>query len=310
MKLIYNPAKIVTLLLFSAILVFTGCRKEISGNTADEELASRASSVADAESEVIFNEVFDNVMGVSNDVGLAGVGVFGQMSIGSIGDVARIDACPTVTKTHLSTQNTFPLTIVMDFGTGCTGRDGRVRSGKIITTYTNRLIYPGAKATTTFKDYKVDSFVVEGTHIISNQSIVSGSTPNNLLTLIWKVEIEGARLNKNNGDYTEWNSNKTITQVEGMNTPLIPLDDIYRIEGSANGKVKRNNLLVGWRAEITEPLIKKFTCRWIVKGVIKVVRLNQSNNSPWTSTLNYGNGECNNKAILTINGDSKEITLP
>ena len=172
MKLIYNPARIVTLLLFSTLIVFNSCEKEISGNTADEELATRASSVADAESEVIFNEVFDNVMGVSNDVGMAGVGVFGQMSVGSIGDVARIDACPLVTKTHLSTQNTFPITIVMDFGTGCTGRDGRTRSGKIITTYTNRLIYPGAKATTTFKDYKVDSFVVEGTHIIKDRKSV------------------------------------------------------------------------------------------------------------------------------------------
>ncbi len=309
MKLIFNPARIVALLLLSTLIVFNSCKREVSGNTSEEEFASRASSVADAESEVIFNEVFDNVMGVSNDVGLAGVGVFGQMSAGSIGDVARINACPNVTKTQLNAPNTFPISIVMDFGSGCTGRDGRIRSGKIITTYTNRLIYPGAKATTRFENFQIDSFKVEGTHVISNQS-QTNTTPNNLLTLIWKVEIDGAKLNKNNGNYTEWNSIKTITQLEGMGTALIPHDDVYKIEGSANGKVKRNNILVAWKAEITEPLIKKFSCRWIVKGIIKVVRLNLSSNSPWISVLNYGNGDCNNKAVMTINGNFKEITLP
>jgi hypothetical protein len=239
----------------------------------------------------------------------AGVGVFGQMSPGSMGDVARINACPDVSKLQLSSPNTFPLKIVLDFGAGCAGRDGRIRSGKIITTYTNRLIYPGATATSTFENYKVDSIKVEGTHTITNKSIVGGSQTN-LLTLIWKVEVDGARLSKPNGNYTEWNSSKTITQIEGMNTSLIPLDDIYKIEGQANGKVKRNDLLVAWKAEITEPLIKKFTCRWIVKGVIKVVRLNLSGNSPWISVLNYGNGDCNKNATMTINGITREITLP
>ena len=159
------------------MILFYGCKKEVSNNTSQEEFASQASSVADAESEVVFNEVFDNVMGVNNDVGLAGVGVFGQMSAGLIGDVARTNACPNVTKTLLSTPNTFPLKIIMDFGTGCAGRDGRIRSGKIITTYTNRLIYPGAKATTIFDNYKVDSIKVEGTHVITNQSLVGGPTP-------------------------------------------------------------------------------------------------------------------------------------
>lgn len=308
MRLIFNPAKIITLIFFSIIILGTGCKKETSENRNDEEFASQASSIADAESEVIFNEIFDNVMGVNNDVGLAGVGVFGQMSASSAGVVARTNACPNVSKTLLSTSNTFPIKIVMDFGSGCAGRDGRVRSGKIITTYTNRLIYPGATATTTFENYSIDSIKVEGTHTITNQSIIGGTQ--NLITLVWKTEVTGAKLSKPNGNYSEWNSVKIITQVEGMSTSLIPLDDIYKIEGSANGKVKRNDLLVAWKAEITEPLVKKFSCRWIVKGVIKVVRLNLSTSSPWVSVLNYGNGECNKNATITINGITREITLP
>ena len=95
-----------------------------------------------------------------------------------------------------------------------------------------------------------------------------------------------------------------------MSTVLIPLDDIYKITGSASGKVKRGDLLIAWKAETTEPLIKKFSCKWIVKGIIKVVRLNLSNTSEWVATLNYGEGSCDKKAVVTINGVAHEITLP
>lgn len=308
MKLIFNPAKTATLLLFSALLLFNGCKKETSGSAAEEEFASQASSEADAESDDIFNEVFDNVMGVNTDVALGGTGVFGQMNAGSAGGTARTNSCPNVTITHMNAPDPFPVKIVMDFGTGCVGRDGRTRSGKIISVYTNRLIYPGAKATTTFDNYVVEGIKVEGTHIITNQSVIPTNT--NCLTHIWKVVVEGAKLTKPNGNFTEWNSTKTITQLEGMCTPYIPLDDIYKITGSANGKVKRGDLLIAWRAETVEPLIKKFSCRWLVKGIIKIVRLNLSTSSPWVATINYGNGECDNKALVTINGVPHIITLP
>jgi hypothetical protein len=306
MKLIFNPARLAVL-VFLSLIVFGSCKKETSANTAQEEFASQASSEADAESDDIFNEVFDNVMGVNADVGFGGTGVFGQMSPGTSGGTARINACPDVTITHLSSINAFPVRILMDFGTGCTGRDGRTRSGKIITEYTNRLIYPGAIATTIFDNYVVDSIKVQGKHTITNQGEAISA---NCLRHKWKVVVENGKLSKPNGNYTEWNSNKIIAQVEGTCTPLILLDDIYRIDGSAQGKVKRGDLLIAWNAEITDPLIKKFSCRWLVKGTIKIARLNLSTNSPWVATINYGAGDCDNKALATINGVAHIITLP
>jgi hypothetical protein len=308
MKLIFKPAKAATLLLFSTILLITACEKENSATVAEEEFASKASSEADAESDDIFNEVFDNVIGVNTDVALGGTGVFGQMNPGTSGGTYRTNACPNVSVIHLNAPSHFPVKIIMDFGTGCTGRDGRTRSGKIISIYTNRLIYPGAKATTTFDGYTVDSIKVQGTQVITNQTETPTNT--NCITHKWKVVVENAKLTKPNGNYTEWNSIKTVGQVEGMCTPFTPMDDIYKIIGSANGKVKRGNLLVAWRAETVEPLVKKFSCRWLVKGIIKVARLNLTTNSPWLATVNYGHGDCDNKAVVTINGVSHIITLP
>jgi len=307
MKIISRISNLSLPIILLAFVSLISCKKETSNKTEDESFASLVSSEADAESEIIFNEIFDNVMGVNNDVGLAGVGVFGMASPGSSGEMARTTACPDVTKTHLNPPDVFPVKIVLDFGSGCVGRDGRLRAGKIITVYTNRLIFPNAKATTTFENFSIDSIKVQGTQIITNLSELSST---NTVINKWKVVIEGAKLTKPNGNYVEWNSTRTITQLEGMNTPDLPLDDIYKIEGSSTGKVMRGNILIGWHSEITEPLIKKFNCRWIVKGTIRVVRLNLSNTSSWAGAINYGDGRCDNKAVVVINGVSHEITLP
>jgi hypothetical protein len=142
---------------------------------------------------------------------------------------------------------------------------------------------------------------VEGTHKITNTS--SSNT-----TRQYTVNVTDAKLTKPSGNYVEWRNQKVITQVEGLST-ITPFDDIFRIEGSASGKVKRGALLVAWESNILEPLIKKFNCRWIVKGKIRTVRVNATSNSPWTAVLDFGNGTCDNQAVITINGVSRQITL-
>ena len=101
---------------------------------------------------------------------------------------------------------------------------------------------------------------------------------------------------------------KNATQTEGNGTAS-PIDDVLSIKGTANGRVKRGNLIVLWNSEVTEPLIKKFTCRWIAKGRIKNVRQGLPSNTPWTAILDYGTGSCDNLATLTINGNTQQITL-
>lgn len=250
-----------------------------------------ASSEADGEAELVFNGVFDDAVGVNDEVGMAGVGVFG-----------RVTACHTVTVTHLNPPDVFPVKIVVDFGTtGCLGVDGHVRKGKIITEYSNRLLVPGARATTIFDGFYVDSIKVEGKHVILNSSANTASRE-------FTVDVTDAKLTKPSGNFTEWRSHKVITQIEGL-TSLTPLDDIFKTVGTASGHVKRGALLVSWESSTTEPLIKKFNCRWIVKGRIRTIRTNNTVNSPWVAVLDFGTGDCDNKATITINGVSHQITL-
>ncbi|MBL7750809.1 MAG: hypothetical protein JNN29_05470 [Chitinophagaceae bacterium] len=316
MKQIKSLTRLTTILTLASLLVI-GCTKEKSENNTltdtEEAQASTYSMEANAEADVVFNDVFDNVMGVNNEVGMEGTGVFGRESGTSSGSssydpFARGDSlnppnrCFTVSIIRLSAPDIFPVKIIVDFGAGCQGRDGHIRSGKIITTYTGRLVAPGKKATTTFENFYFDSIHVEGTHEVTNTSTS--------LIPSFKIVVENAKLTKPNGNYVNWNAVRTVTQIDGMGTQFFPLDDVYKLESAGNGKVKRGDVIVAWNTETVEPLIKRFNCRWIVKGIVRTARLNLSTNSPWVARLNYGNGDCDNKAILTINGISTEITLP
>ncbi len=158
---------------------------------------------------------------------------------------------------------------------------------------------------TTFDGFYIDSIKVEGTYKITNSS----SQITTSLSRQFTVDIIDGKLNKPNGNYTEWNSHKVITQIEGLVTPDYPRDDIFKLEGSSHGKAKRGSLLVAWESAIVEPLIKKFTCPWIVKGQIKTTRVNSSVNNTWVAILDFGTGDCDNKATITINGTAHNITL-
>jgi hypothetical protein len=309
MKRSFNLIQISMLSFFFSLLMIASCSKEHSqsGTDQEEENASLVSSESDGEAEMVFDNAFDDAMGVSDDVGMAGTGIFGRNAVSNQtgGLEMRPNICATVTITHPN-STPFPVHVVIDFGTaGCTGPDGHLRRGKIIIDYTNRLIIPGAVAETHFEGFYIDSIHVEGLHRIENTGSV---TP---LTRKFKIDVTNGKLTRPNGDYTEWNSHKVIEQIEGLATPDFPQDDAFKITGTASGHVRRGNLLVAWESNIREPLIKRFNCRWIVRGIIRTVRGSNTSN-PWVAELDFGPGNtvaCDNVAQITINGHSHIITL-
>jgi hypothetical protein len=302
MKTILLFARIITIVFSVSLLIFS-CKKETSGSDLsekEEEQASITTSESEAESESIFNEVFDNVIGVNNDVGLAGTGVFWRVGTNS-NLTERVAACFVISITHSVQGQEFPLRIEVDFGAGCPGKDGRIRSGKIVTEYTGRLTVPGKSSVSVFKDYTVDGVKVEGTVKITNTG--------NITQRQFTVEIINAKLTEADGDYTKWNSRRVITQVEGFITPDLHIDDVFTITGSASGEVKTSTFATTWESNIIEPLRKRFACAYISKGIVKIIRRNQAADSKWVGILNYGNGTCDKNATLTVNGVEHQIIL-
>jgi hypothetical protein len=287
-------SKIALPVLLSGAVFFTACNKEATVITPAQELATIESTQEDSEADLAYDDVFNNTMGIGNEAGddlgfTSGVGVFGRTD-GS-GVIGRTERCFTVSVAPVD-PGKFPKTVTLDFKTGCQGPDGKIRKGKIITVFSGPMRIPGSKATTTFDGYMVDSMKVEGTH-----EVVNNSTSNNQ---ILTTKVIGGKLTWLGGRWVKWGSVRTIAQIEGNGTPAFPRDDVFRITGSGRGENSRGK---SWAHEIAEPLIKKFVCRWISKGVLRV-RLNDV-----VASLNYGNGECDNKAVLTINNKTIEITL-
>ena len=311
MHLNFSLSRLFLLFSLFSLVLLNSCSKETSdnGTPSEEEEVSRVSSESEAEAEIVFNGVFDDAIGVNDELGMAGTGIFGRSALGTdpqTPGTERPNACFTVTITHPN-GTPFPARVVIDFGAvPCMGPDGHTRRGQIITEYTNRLTHPGAIAVTTFHNFYFDSIKVEGTHRITNTSAHVTTIPPSRQ---FKVEVIDARLTKPNADFIEWNSTKTITQLEGLLTPDFPRDDVFKIEGHSHGRARRGNLLVAWESAIVQPLIKRFLCRWIVSGRVRTVRLNSTTNTPWVAVLDFGNGHCDSQATITINGVTHQITL-
>jgi len=305
MKHTFRMTGILAATTLSAALFFTACKKEIGNSDDTVAVETQMALEDDAEADVIYDDVFDNVLGVDEEVGLgAGIGVFGAANLtdnegGGIGTGSpngpdSASHCFTVTRVP-DAPGVFPKKITIDFGTGCTGRDGRTRRGKIITVYTGRMIVPGSEATTTFDGYYVDSVHVEGTHRVKNNSTAS--------VRIFTRTVVNGKLSKPSGNYTQWNATHTNTQTAGLGTPALPLDDEFDITGFAEGQNKRNTHILNWSRIIINPLHKKFTCRWFGSGTVRITR------NANTGLLDFGNGDCDNKATLTIGGVTRTITL-
>jgi hypothetical protein len=292
-SLIHSITRFPVLGILFAVLIFTSCKKDNSISPEDE-IATLESMENDATADFSYSAVTDDALDIAME---ENQDYFGFQSPSTTDFTTprlpngRIQRCFTVVVD--STPGTvFPVTVTIDFKDGCVGRDGKTRKGKIITVYSGRMRMPGNKATTTFNAYFIDSINVDGTHILTNVS--RNDIP------AFKREVINGKLTWNSGRWVKWTAVRTVAMINGIQTPFDRKDDVFRITGEGRGENSRGKT---WTHEITEGLIKKTICRWISSGVIRF-RHNAA-----VGALNYGNGACDNKAILTVNGRSKEITL-
>lgn len=294
MKTINIFTKSTFAFLLLGTLTLTACKKEKS--TAQDETTTMENTENNMEAQAAFDDVFDNSMGIGaesgEDLGITGsIGIYGRMEGGNYSGRVDSNRCFTITVMPQQ-QGVFPKTVTIDFGAGCTAPNGRVRKGKIITVFTGKMREPGSKATTTFEGYQVDSMSVTGTHEVVNNS----SSSNKIFT----IRVIDGKLTWNSGRWVKWNNTRTVTQIEGNGTAFWPLDDVFSITGAGTGENSKGR---SWGHEVVEPLIRKFTCAWTTKGVVRI-SFNQTN-----GLLDFGNGDCDNKATLTVNGRVKIITL-
>lgn len=280
-----KPKHLVFAFIATSTLFFTSCKKSDPVTGESDIQTTFTLSTDQAIADNLTEDANDVMMSVAEENGLAGKG----------GDPTTSNfICATVTVTP---QSGFPKTILIDFGPlpGCTSPNGVTRSGKIQVVITDSLHHPQALATTTFDNYRVNGYKKEGTITWRNTSI-----PPSVRS--WRREITNGKITAPNGNWWLHNGVKNIVQVAGVSTPHNPIDDEITITGTGN---TTNSAGASRSHEIIDPLHKKWICHWIDQGKIRFQGPNHF------AVLDYGNGACNNEAVITIDGQvTHNITLP
>ncbi|HYC29031.1 MAG TPA: hypothetical protein VEB42_09445 [Chitinophagaceae bacterium] len=285
------------LAIFSAITLFS-CQKDTSVNSepvSDDEAVTI--SQENAEADEAYEETAEMGISASADLEAAakaghgdfGVGIHANLEL--FADLSfRLGPCVTITVTPNDT--TYPKTVVIDFGDGCICRDGKFRKGSITLNFTKPLRAPGAVLTISHNNYYVNRAHIEGTKTITNMSATG--------VFQYSVVVSDGKVTWLNGRGFKFEKVKTVTQISGSETATVR-DDVFSIEGRSR-VVYANGITVNKETEV--PLIKAVACNWISKGIVKI-RINNRELS-----LDYGNGDCDDKAILKWNGHEREVTLP
>lgn len=218
--------------------------------------------------------------------------------------VSELATCATITRVPaFGTAPTVGQTVTktIDFGDGCTLNSGNTVSGIITISF---VFEPGATSHTI--NYSFDNFFHNG------------------------IEYDGDRTFTRTMITTEANPtpHPQVTMVMDM-TATLPAGGIYRrvgtrireiIDGFGDGVLANNvyKITGNWVTTtptganqtntITTPLNARMSCVTvnkpiIVSGVITIVRNDN------TATLDFGNGDCDNLAVLTVNGNNYNIVI-
>ena len=188
-------------------------------------------------------------------------------------------------------DNTWPKTLTIDFGEGCT--TGEVsRKGRMIAVLSDRFQNTGAQITLSFENFEINGRKIESSQTITNNG------PNAAGIVSFTHKILSLRISSDDKT-SSLTSENTIEWIEGSSTAA-PADDVFAISGESSGVNTGGD---AYSAEIISPLIKKVACTYIVSGS-SIIRSAASE-----VTMDYGTGDCDDKAVLNSAGEAREITL-
>lgn len=277
-----NVFKFLSLAALAVALTITSCnRNRLDPNDDDEDLVQK-----NALAEDTYNDAQSIADQAVNDGNLA------NYKTSQTDDISS--DCATITKDSINgTKN-----VTIDFGpVNCMCRDGKNRRGKLFVTFTGRYREAGTVITTTFQDYYVNDNKVEGTKVVTNMGA------NGAGHLVYHVVLTDGKITLANGEgVITWNADKYREWIAGENTKIWS-DDEFLIWGTRNG-TRANGQSYAVVVEQRTALRRIASCRWFVSGIAVIT----PDGKP-TRTIDFGNGNCDDEATLTIGRRSKTIRL-
>lgn len=238
--------------------------------------------------EVVFSAKIDQGSEVLSDLTLQGFE--DEESVGRSIDNRFLPDCAAVTVTLTSTTKN----VTIDFGTeGCEVRSGHIVKGKILMSYELNVDAMSLVLNYSLEDFFIDEVQFEGSRTITRLRSNDNGNPQYTMDLDITVTFADGTIASRTGTKTrEW--------IEGAFN-FNWRDNVFLITGSW-----QTNFVNGatHSSTITTPLRREASCRFLVSGVVELVR------TAYTRSLDYGDGSCDNKALfINSDGEEREILL-
>lgn len=270
-------------IIFAAAIAFTfaSCTKEtVNTITQKESNADKNSTFA--------QQTFDQ-----EQVWVDGTVMAPPGSKSANSGLATGNTCLNITFDLVSS----PMKATLDFGTSnCLCGDNKYRRGKIIVTFSGAFMDSLTTITSTFENYYVNDNQIIGTRTVINKGHNSAGHLN------FQIITDGSIVMADNAGTITYITNHNREWTEGESTPIDLSDDIYTFSGYSSGTTVTNQ---AFTMVISSPLVLDVACTHFVSGVIDLTP-----DGEVTRTLDFGNGDCDAIATITVLGYTFEITLP
>ena len=283
--------------MFAVAILFAACQK--SDRTAKPTYSAAVQNQVIAATNEYYNrdveesEDFDMIMGS---------GAYDDDVSGE-----RFPSCYTVT--YIPDRTTLPNTKIIDWGAGCTDPDrGVFKKGKIIIKKFDPAVTGGKISELSYECYQVDDFKYEGStcaYIFTNSH---GQTVRRAVGAKKLVDCS-------TGDYNEYIFDHDFTQTAGESTKKKG-DDEFDVCGISLGRQKIGSDISDIYETNVDPhnIVKQInSCRIgkKVSGQVDIrVHIKGTGLSLLNEVLDYGDGTCNAKRSLSIEGGPFENIQP
>jgi hypothetical protein len=273
------------LIITASVLTLAACKRDNNNNSAPA-LSSADDNGGYASDATKAEQTSNDVISIADAAAATNSGSNLRTTGTTIGGCATVTNDTTVT----------PHVLTINFGTtDCTCLDYKNRRGEIIVTYSGHYKDSGSTHKITYSNYFVNDNQLTGSKTVTNMG-TNGSGQ-----VYYSVTVNDS-LNIGGDSVITWVGNRTRTWLAGYSTPERS-DDEYLITGTTN--LTRANGHV-FTFDITTRLQVANACPFIEAGVVDI-----SSTTFATSPhiLDYGTGNCDNEAQLTIGAHTYNITL-
>ena len=191
----------------------------------------------------------------------------------------------------------YPNSLVMNYGMGTQLNNGRMMSGSMIIHISEANDSSGFIREMTYENFSIDSMMINGTTTMTFFGDRHNGGNHEVVDDITITMPDGKIIHRESKIVREW--------ISGVESDLNQMDDTMQITGYVLNRVTEPDGTVSmYRKDITVPLVKTSGCRYFSQGIIAITQ-----EGTVIAILNYGEGECDDVALLTNSGGTSKIVL-